>query len=100
VSWTETDDDDIQEYLDRLENKQKEIQPILHLVEIIINNTKRIQTRIQKSYAIEKGQRIQRITKLKPKDKWGDEMTDEYRLEVKNECLVKINELLGEEADE
>ena len=100
MSWTETNDEEIQEYLDRLENKQKEIQPILNLVEIIINNTRKIQTRIQKSYTIEQGQRIERITKLKPKDKWGDEMTDEYRLEVKAECLVKINELLGEEADE
>ena len=96
MSWTETNDKEIQEYLVRLKNKQKEIQPILNHVEIIINNTRNIQTKIQTSYTVDKGQRIQRIVKLKPKDKWGDEMTDEYRLEVKNEILVKINELLGE----
>ena len=96
MSWTEENDTEIQECLDRLQNKQKEIQPILNLIEISINNTRQIQTRTQISYTIEKGQRIQRITKLKPKDKWGDEMSDEYRLKVKNECLVKINELLGE----
>jgi len=96
MSWTETDDVEIQASLERLYDKQKEIKPILNHIEIIINNTRNIQTKIQTSYAVDKGQRIKRIVKLKPKDKWGDKMTDEYRLKVKNEILVKINDLLGE----
>jgi len=29
-------------------------------------------------------------------NKWGKDMKDKERLEIKNECIVKTNELLGE----
>ena len=57
---------------------------------IIINNSKNIQTRTLPNIAKEEH------IKILPKDKWGDEMTDEYRLEIKNECIAKTIELLGE----
>ena len=93
MSWSETDDIELQEYIVRLQVKQKELQSQLIPIDIIINNVKQIQTRETKSYT---DKREQKIIKILPKDKWGNEMTDEYRLEVKNECLAKMNELLGE----
>ena len=90
MSWTEDDDTELQAYLDRLIDQQKELQSQLIPLAIIINNSKSIQTRTLPNIAKEE------YIKILPKDKWGDEMTDEYRLKVKNEILVKINELLGE----
>ena len=93
MSWSETDDIELQKYLDRLQNKQKELQLELTPIDIIINNAKQIQTRETKSYT---DKREQKIIKILPKDKWGDEMTDEYRLKIKNECESKTIELLGD----
>ena len=90
MSWTETDDIELQESLDRLYSKQQELQSKLSPLEIIINNSKSIQTRTLPNIAKEE------YIKIPPKDKWGDEMTDEYRLKVKDECIAKMNELLGE----
>lgn len=93
MSWTETDDAELQACLDRLLNKQKELQAILTPVGIIINNTKQIQSREIKSYT---ENREQKITKISPKDQWGEDLTYEARLEIKNQCIAKTTELLGE----
>lgn len=92
MSWTETDDSELQEGLDRLTVKQKELQDMITSLQVLINNTTKIKTREATSYT-NKRERI--ITKILPKDKWGEEMTDEYRLKVKDECITKTNELLG-----
>jgi len=88
----ESDDIELQECFDRLVKKQKELQSQLSPIEILINNTREIQTRIVISYTDKKAKRE---TTIFPKDKWGDKMTDEYRLKTKNECILKTNELLG-----
>ena len=90
MSWTETDDIELQESLDRLYSKQQELQSQLSPLGIIINNSKSIQTRTLPNIGKEE------YIKILPQDKWGDEMTDEYRLEIKNECIAKTIELLGE----
>jgi len=90
MAWSETDDIELQESLDRLYSKQKELQAQLTPLETIINNSKSIQTRTLPNIAKEE------YIIILPKDKWGDEMTDEYRLKVKDECIAKTNELLGE----
>ena len=89
MSWSETDDIELQEYLDRLQAKQKELQAQLIPLGTIINNAKSIQTRILPSHVEGEESII-----ILPKDKWGEEMTDEYRLKVKDECIAKTNELL------
>ncbi len=93
MSWTDKDDSELQEYLDRLQTKQKEFQSQLNPIEIIINNIREIQSRNLTSYT-EKRERI--ITKIPPKDKWGNNMKDTDRLQIKNECIAKTIELLGE----
>lgn len=93
MSWTETDDNEIQECLDRLLAEQKKMESKLRPIGTIINNTLKIQSREYTSYN-EKRERI--ITKIPPKDQWGADMTDEIRLQIKNECITKTGELLGE----
>ena len=90
MAWTETDDIELQETLDRLYSRQQELQSQLSPLAIIINNSKSVQIRTLPNSAKEE------YIKILPKDKWGDEMTDEYRLKIKNECVTKANELLGE----
>ena len=90
MAWTETDDTELQESLDRLYSKQQELQSQLSPLVIIINNSKSIQTRTLPNIAEEE------YIKILPTDKWGDKMTDEYRLQIKNECIAKTIELLGE----
>ncbi len=89
--WTEEDDLELQECLDRLQIHQKKLQDTLTPIGVIINNTKSIQTKILPSYTKNKEPLL-----IPPKDKWGEIMTDENRLEIKNQCIVKTNELLGE----
>ena len=93
MSWTEADDTELQVCLERLYSKQKELQTELSPLEIIINNTKQIQSREIPSYT--KDRKI-KFTKIKPKDQWGEDVSDEVRLAIKEECLAKTNELLGE----
>lgn len=93
MSWTKTDDEELQECLDRLLVEQKELESKLRPIGTIINNARIIQSRESTSFN-EKRERI--ITKILPKDKWGADMTDESRLQTKNECITKTNELLGE----
>lgn len=96
MSWTEADDQEIQECCDRLIEKQKELNPQIQAVQVILNNTIQIQTREIISY---NDKREQIITKTIPKDKWDKEMTDKYRLKIKDECITKTNELLGSKED-
>ncbi len=93
MSWSETDDTEIQDNLDRLQDKQKELQLQLNPIENIIRNTKQIQTRELTTFT---DKREIQITKISPKDKWGEPMADDVRLVVKNECITKTIELLGE----
>jgi len=95
MSWTDNDDKEVQENLDRLQDKQKEFQLITNPMEIIINNLRKIQTKTQISYTVVNGERIQQTKKIKPIDEWGDNMTDKDRLEDKSECIAKTIELLG-----
>ena len=94
MSWTEIDDKEIQECCDRLIEKQKELNPQIEALQVILNKTVEIQTREIVSYN-DKKEKI--TTKVPPKDKWGEDMTDEYRLVIKDECISKTNELLGAE---
>ncbi len=97
MAWNENDDKEVTEHLDRLQQNQKKLQLISNPSEIIINNLRNIQTKTQfGAHTVVDNERIQQKIKINPKDKWGDEMTDEYRLQVKNECIVKTIELLGE----
>lgn len=92
MSWTETDDTELQECFDRLVEEEKELQSQLTSVGVLINNTREIQKREVISYTEDKAKRV---TTILPKDKWGVDMTDEYRLTTKDECISKTNELLG-----
>ena len=65
MAWTETDDIELQESLDRLYSKQQELQSQLSPLVIIINNTKQIQSREIKSYT---QNREIKITKIIIKD--------------------------------
>lgn len=91
--WIDTDDAELQACLDRLLKQQKDLQSQLTPLGIIINNTKQIQTKEVTSFT---QNREREITKILPKDKWGEDMADTVRLQIKNECIVKTNELLGE----
>lgn len=94
--WSENDDTEVQENLDRLLTEQKNLNSQLNPIEISINNFRRIQTKIQTTQITEKGKKIAQITKIKPKDEWDNDMTDEDRLKDKDECVAKTIELLGE----
>lgn len=95
--WEEDDDKDVQKYLDRLQAKQKELQLITNPMEIIINNFRKIQTKTKLGeYTVVDNERIQKKIKMKPQDMWGNEMTDDLRLQIKKECIAKTKELLGE----
>lgn len=99
--WGENDDIEVQENLDRLLIEQKNLQSKLNPIEITINNTRQIQTKTQfGAYTVVGNERIQEKIEIKPKDKWGEDMTDEIRLQTKNECMTKTIELLGEPDDE
>lgn len=93
--WEETDDTELQTNLDRLLEKQKELVSQLRPIENLIDNTRKIQTKTEISSVVEKGKKIDNVIKIKPKDKWDDDMTDEYRLTTKDECVTKTNELLN-----
>ena len=93
MSWTETDDDELQECHNRLINAQKALEAQLIPIRVILDNTVKIQTITHASYN-DKHQKI--ITKILPKDRWGKEMTDKNRLVIKEECISKTDALLGE----
>ena len=94
MSWTEADDKEITECLDRLIAAQRELESQLYPIQVTINNTAKIQSRQVTSYN-DKRERI--TTKVLPKDKWGAKMDIKYRLKIKDECISKTNELLGVE---
>jgi len=93
MSWTETDDEKLEEYYDRLREKQRELEAQLKSVMVIITNTVKIKT----TYGTVDIDKNEKGTKILPKDKWGEDMTDEYRLIIKDECITKTDELLGVE---
>ena len=94
MSWTEIDDDQLQVCYNRLTTKQKELAVLLEPIQVIINNTVKIQSRTHTSY---NDKREQITTIVLPKDRWGKDMTDEYRLIEKDRCISETNELLGVE---
>jgi len=94
MSWTETDDTELEAIYDRLREKQRGLEFALKEVMVIITNAVKIKT-IQNLTVNTKHEQI--TTKILPKDKWGEDMTDEYRLKIKDECITKTNELLGVE---
>ena len=97
MSWTETDDAELEASYDRLSAAQKELESKISPINVIITNIAKIKSKQSISY---NDQREQIITKIPPKDKWGDDMADETRLQTKNECITKTIELLGEPNDE
>ena len=97
MTWTDNNDKEVQECLNRLLVEQKELESKLRPIGIIINNTRIIQSREFTSFN-EKREQI--ITKILPRDQWGNDMTDDIRLKIKNECIAKTNELLGESLDD
>jgi len=93
MAWTDSDDDHLKESEDRLLEKQKELESQLIPIKTILNNIAKIKSREFTSYN-EKRELL--VKKIKPKDKWGKDMTDKDRLKTKDECIEKTNELLGE----
>lgn len=93
MSWTDNNDKELQKCLDRLLAEQKHFESKLRPIGTIINNIKKIQS---KEYTSFNEKRERQITKILPKDKWGADMTDESRLRVKDECVSKTIEILGE----
>ena len=51
---------------------------------------------IHQTRSINTKNKEQKITKILPKDLWGETMTDDSRIKIKNECESKTIELLGE----
>ncbi len=90
--WTEKDDEEAQDCLNRLLVEQKKHQDILTPLSVIINNVKGIQTREITSHT----KNSQKPVKIFPKDKWGIKMKDTDKLKLKKECIAKTIELLGE----
>lgn len=99
MSWTDDDDTKQQEYLDKLMVKQQELQDTINPIQAIINILRGNQTKVQISYVVEDGEKVESETKIIPKDKWGDDRTDEARLEIKDQCITKTDELLAENVD-
>lgn len=93
MSWTETDDNELEESYNRLSAAQKELESQMSPINITITNIAKIKTKQSISYN-DKREII--IIKILPQDKWGNDMTDEYRLKIKDECIAKTIELLGE----
>jgi len=93
VSWTDEDDAELEASYNRLSAAQKELESQLSPINVIITNIAKIKSKQSISY---NDKREQIITKIPPKDKWGEDMTDETRLQTKNECITKTIELLGE----
>lgn len=92
--WMESDDDELLKCYDKLIAAQRKLEAQIQPIQVIINNTAKIQSRQVTSY----NDKLERITtKILPKDQWGQDMTDEYRLIIKDECISKTNELLGVE---
>lgn len=96
MGWEEKDDLSLETHLSRLIEKQQELQPKLRLLEIAINNIREIQTKVQTVRINDKGQNDIKIIKINPKNRWGDELTDKFRLDTKLKCFEKTRELLGE----
>lgn len=92
MSWTETDDTELKECYDRLREKQRELEAQLKPIMVIVTNAAKIQTKDGTVYTDKPLSKV-----ILPKDKWGEDMTDEYRLKTKDECITKTNELLGVE---
>lgn len=88
--WTDSNDAEIQECLDRLVAEQKKHQEILTPLGVIITNLKSIQSRVSISHIKNK-----KSTKILPQDKWGANIKDTERHKLKKECIDKTNELLG-----
>ena len=93
MSWTEEDDAELEESYNRLSAAQKELESQMIPINVIITNIGKIKSKQFTSY---NDKRESIITKIPPKDKWGNDMTDEDRLKVKDECIAKTMELLGE----
>lgn len=92
MSWTETDDTELEESYDRLSAAQKELESQIRPINVIITNIVKIKS---KQFTTYDSKREPIITKIIPKDKWGEDMTDEDRLQIKGECTAKTIELLG-----
>lgn len=91
MAWTDSDDEELQECLDRLMAEQKKHQEILIPLGVIINNVKSIQTRQTFSHT-----KNEKSVKIFPKDRWGANMKDVEKLKLKKECIAKTNKLLGD----
>lgn len=92
MGWEENDDNEVQICIDKLIKEETELLSKLRPIRNILGNIKQIQT--TESSRMHDG--IRETSKNKPRDKWGEEMTDEYRLETKNECITRTTGLLGD----
>lgn len=87
--WTDKNDSELQDCYNKLKENEKKLQSQLEPIRLLLNNITQIQT----------GQWIaskdRTVTKIIPKDLLGKDMTDEYRLKIKDECVKRTNKLLG-----
>lgn len=89
MGWTDKNDAELQDCYNKLRENEGKLQSQLGPIMLILNNITQIQTK--KLIASKDNQ----VTKIIPKDLWGKDMTDEYRLKIKDECVKRTNELLG-----
>jgi len=91
MSWTETDDTELEECYARVKEAQIDLEAKMIPINVIIANASKIKSKQIITY---NDKREQIITRIPPKDKWDEDMTDEYRLKTKDECITKTDELL------
>jgi len=83
MPWTENDNGKLAKYMEKLENKKRELDEKLGRINNLRKVGGKIQTRIITSRGEpDKNGKVQDVIKtIKPKDTFGVELSDDYRLD-------------------
>ncbi len=93
MAWEKSDDDKIDNCIDRLETEDKKLHKQLSKINILRHGARQIQA---KKRVIQKAGKAD-IEIILPLDLSGEPMKDEYRLEQLGQIITKTDELLGPE---
>ncbi len=90
--WTDKDDDELESCHQKVKDKIEELKQTLSPAEGLLKNIQMIQT--IPALLSSSDQKII-VPKKIPKDLWGNDMTNERRLKIKDECIKRTKKLVG-----
>lgn len=98
MSWGESDDDKVNDCITKLEDKARILEEELAKINTLRKIAGKIKTRtiLVEKEPNEKGMRQTETQIIKPKDDFGVELKDNYRLDQLSKLVTKTNIELGD----